>query len=49
MESGTVNKNTSTSLGEITTIMEKAPTTVITVVKSCTTSCDKEVLTVSMS
>ena len=46
---GTVTANTSTSFGEITTIMDSAPTTVITVVRICTRSLDRDSLTVSIS
>ena len=48
-DSGTVTTNTSTSVGEIRTIIANAPTTVITLVRICTRSLDREVLTVSMS
>lgn len=48
-DSGSVNANTSTSLGEIKTIITKAPLTVITVVSSCTTSSESDTFTVSIS
>ncbi len=48
-ESGTVTANTSTNSGEIRIIMLSAPATVMTLVKICTRSLEREVLTVSMS
>ena len=49
MDMGMVMTNTSTSTGEMTTIMMKEPTTVITLAAICSRSLEREAFTVSMS
>ena len=49
MDMGMVTANTSTSTGEMTTIIRKEPTTVMTLAAICTKSLEREALTVSMS
>ena len=49
MDMGMVTANTSTSTGEMTTIIRKEPTTVMTLAAICTRSLEREALTVSMS
>ncbi len=49
IESGTVKTNTSTSVGEMESIMMSAPMTVTALANTCTISFVSEVLMVSMS
>ena len=49
MDMGMVTTKTSTNAGEMTTIIRKEPTTVITLAAICSRSLDNEAFTVSMS
>ena len=49
MDMGMVMTNTSTRVGEITTIIMKEPTTVMTLAAICSKSLEREAFTVSMS
>ena len=49
MDMGMVMTNTSTSTGEMATIMMKEPTTVMTLAAICSKSLEREAFTVSMS
>ena len=49
IDRGTVNTNTRSKSGESLSIIKSEPTTVTTEERICTTSCESDVFTVSMS